>query len=53
MPDGAEDADGPRHLFFVRVKAAKSYAHNLVRISRQNAHGVWVTTRIIRLNAPS
>jgi len=42
-----------RNLFFVRVKAAKSYAHKLVRIQRQNSHGVWVTTRIIRLNARS
>ena len=42
-----------QNLFFVRVKTAKSYAHKLVRISRQNAHGVWVTTRIIRLNARS
>ena len=42
-----------RNLFFVRVKAAKSYAHKLVRIQRQNARGIWVTTRIVRLNARS
>src|SRR3954447_343333 len=38
------------NLFYVRVKAAKSYAHKLVRIQRQNAHGVWQTTRIVKLN---
>jgi hypothetical protein len=37
----------------VRVKAAKSYAHKLVRIQRQNAHGIWQTTRIVRLNVNS
>jgi plastocyanin len=43
-----------RHnLFYVRVKAAKSYAHKLVRIQRQNARGVWVTTRIVTLNVNS
>ena len=42
-----------QNLFLVRVKAAKSYAHKLVRIQRQNARGVWVTTRIVRLNARS
>ena len=41
------------NLFYVRVKAAKSYAHKLVRIQRQNAHGVWTTTRIVRLNVNS
>src|SRR5919201_2027882 len=33
-----------QNLFYVRVRAAKSYAHKLVRISRRSAHGVWVTT---------
>jgi hypothetical protein len=37
--------------YFVRVKAARSYARNLVRIQRQNQRGVWVTTLIVRLNA--
>lgn len=41
------------NLFYVRVKAAKSYAHKLVRIQRQNAHGVWKTTRIVKLNVNS
>lgn len=39
-----------RNIFFVRVKAAKSYAHKIVRINRQNSKGVWITTRIVRLN---
>ena len=39
-----------RNLFFVRVKAAKSYAHKVVRINRQNSKGRWITTRIVRLN---
>jgi plastocyanin len=39
-----------KNLFFVRVKAARSYAHKIVRINRQNSKGVWVTTRIVRLN---
>ena len=39
-----------RNLFFVRVKAQRSYAHKVVRINRQNSKGRWVTTRIIRLN---
>ena len=42
-----------RNLFLVRVKAAKSYAHKLVRIQRQNARGIWVTTKIVRLNVNS
>jgi plastocyanin len=42
-----------QNLFLVRVKAAKNYAHKLVRIQRQNAHGIWKTTRIVRLNARS
>ena len=41
------------NLFYVRVKAAKSYAHKLVRIQRQNARGIWVTTRIVKLNVNS
>jgi hypothetical protein len=39
-----------RQLFFVRVKALRSYAHNLVRIQRLNKSGVWVTTKKVRLN---
>jgi plastocyanin len=39
-----------QNLFLVRVKAARSYAHKIVRINRQNSKGVWVTTRIVRLN---
>jgi plastocyanin len=39
-----------RDLFFVRVKAARSYAHKIVRINRQNASGRWITTRIVRLD---
>jgi plastocyanin len=39
-----------QNIFFVRVSAAKSYAHKIVRINRQNSHGRWITTRIIRLN---
>ena len=42
-----------RSLFLVRAKAAKSYAHKLVRIQRQNARGIWVTTKIVRLNVNS
>jgi plastocyanin len=41
------------NLFYVRVKAAKSYAHKLVRIQRQNQRGIWVTTRIVKLNVNS
>ena len=39
-----------KNLFFVKVRAAKSYAHKLVRIKRQNHRGIWKTTRIVRLN---
>jgi plastocyanin len=39
-----------RNLFFVRVRAQRSYARKIVRINRQNSKGVWVTTRIVRLN---
>jgi plastocyanin len=42
-----------QNLFLVRVKAAKSYAHKVVRIQRQNHRGIWKTTRIVRLNAKS
>jgi plastocyanin len=40
------------NLFYVRVKAAKPrfYAHKTVRIQRQNARGIWQTTRIVKLN---
>jgi plastocyanin len=39
-----------QNLFFVRINAAKSYAHKVVRINRQSSSGRWFTTRIIRLN---
>ena len=39
-----------RQLFFVRVKAQRSYAHNLVRIQRLTTRGAWVTTKKVRLN---
>lgn len=39
-----------RNLFFVRVRAQRSYGRKIVRINRQNSKGVWVTTRIVRLN---
>jgi plastocyanin len=42
-----------RNVFLVRVKAAKSYAHKVVRIKRQNAHGIWKTTKIVRLSVDS
>jgi plastocyanin len=42
-----------RNLFFVRVKAARSYARSIVRVQRRNSRGVWVTTRIVRLNRHS
>jgi len=40
-----------RNLFFVRVRAARTYARKIVRINRQSSKGRWITTRIIRLNA--
>ena len=39
-----------RQVFFVRVKAQRSYAHNLVRIQRLTTRGAWVTTKKVRLN---
>jgi len=39
-----------RTLFFVRVQAKSSYAHNLVRIQRLNSRRAWVTTMRVRLN---
>lgn len=39
-----------RNRFLVRVRAARSYGRNLVRIQRQNNRGVWVTT-LRQLNA--
>jgi plastocyanin len=39
-----------RNRFFVRVKPADEFARNFVHISRQNHHGVWKTTTIVRLN---
>ena len=40
-----------RNRYFVRVRAARSYGRNLVRIQRQNSRGVWVTTLRVQLNA--
>jgi plastocyanin len=40
-----------RNRFFVRVRAARNYGRNLVRIQRQNSRGVWRTTLRIQLNA--
>jgi plastocyanin len=39
-----------RNVFFVRAKAARSYAGKVVRIQRMNERGAWVTTRRVRLN---
>ena len=39
-----------RNLFFVRVKAGRSYARTPVRVQHFNSHGVPVTTKIVRLN---
>jgi len=40
-----------QNRFLVRVRAARSYGRNLVRIQRQNQRGVWLTTLRIQLNA--
>lgn len=40
-----------RNRYLVRVRAARSYGRNLVRIQRQNNRGVWVTTLRVQLNA--
>lgn len=40
-----------RNRFLVRVRAARSYGRNLVRIQRQNNRGVWTTTLRVQLNA--
>jgi plastocyanin len=42
-----------RNRFLVRVRAARSYGRNLVRIQRQNRRGAWVTTLRVQLNARS
>jgi plastocyanin len=42
-----------KNLFFVRVKAARSYARVPVRIQHFNSRGVPVTTKIVRLNRHS
>ena len=39
------------NLFFVRVRAQRSYAGKVVRIQRQARNGVWVTTKRVRLNS--
>jgi plastocyanin len=39
------------NLFFVRVRAQRSYAGKVVRIQRQARNGDWVTTKRVRLNA--
>jgi hypothetical protein len=42
-----------RNLFFVRVRAARSYAHKAVQVQHYNARGAPVTTKIVRLNKRS
>jgi plastocyanin len=42
-----------RNLFFVRVKAGRSYARKPVRVQHYNARRVPVTTKIVRLNRNS
>jgi plastocyanin len=39
-----------QNRFFVRVRAARSYGRNLVRIQRQDHRGVWRTTLRVQLN---
>ena len=39
-----------KNRFFVQVKPAGEFARNYVHISRQNHHGIWRTTTIVRLN---
>ena len=39
-----------RNLYFVQVKAARSYAHKLVRIQHMSSSGRWVTNTIVKLN---
>jgi plastocyanin len=41
------------NLFFVRVRAQRSYRGKVVRIQRQARNGVWVTTKRVRLNSRS
>jgi plastocyanin len=41
------------NLFFVRVRAASSYAGKVVRIQRLARNGAWVTTKRVRLNGKS
>ena len=40
-----------QNRYLVRVRAARSYGRNLVRIQRQNNRGVWQTTLRVQLNA--
>ena len=40
-----------RNRYFVRVRAARSYGRNIVRIQRQNSRGAWITTLRVQLNA--
>jgi plastocyanin len=40
-----------RNIFFVPVRPVRPFARALVRMQRKNEHGIWVTTKIIRLNA--
>jgi len=42
-----------QNQFFVRVSAARSYAHRLVRIERLNSRGAWVRMFQVRLNRNS
>jgi plastocyanin len=41
------------NLFFVRIKAARSYAGKVVRIQRLATNRAWVTTKRVRLNGRS
>jgi plastocyanin len=40
-----------QNRYLVRIRAARSYGRNLVRIQRQNHRGVWRTTLRVQLNA--
>jgi plastocyanin len=42
-----------KNLFFVRVRAARSYAGKVVRIQRLARNGAWVTSKTVRLNLKS
>jgi plastocyanin len=40
-----------RNIFFVKVRPVRPFARALVRMQRQDEHGIFRTTKIIRLNA--